>query len=196
MKDRNINHARFINQLPQIDSHLTTKIYVDNSIDEISLVRKNQDNYFNSHSLTIINSITLNTQAVKNNQVTTKAYVDQLHQQNEKSRPDLGIDFYNESNDLVKNNQDNDLNDKNLTNIDSITVIRDPTSDNEVTNKKNIDDELVKYTFLRFNQTLQIYLKIFVGNDIYNLTKYDKIQLIGVTENRYPNEGDSLLPKW
>ena len=45
LNDRNITNARFIqvNQLPQIDSHLTAKLYVDNSIDEISLVRNNQD---------------------------------------------------------------------------------------------------------------------------------------------------------
>ena len=41
LNDRNITNARFIqvNQLPQIDSHLTAKLYVDNSIDETSLLR-------------------------------------------------------------------------------------------------------------------------------------------------------------
>ena len=41
--DRNITNARFIqvNQLPQIDSRLTAKLYVDNSKDESSLVRNN-----------------------------------------------------------------------------------------------------------------------------------------------------------
>ena len=35
VNDRNITNARFIqvNQLPQIDSHLTAKLYVDNAID-------------------------------------------------------------------------------------------------------------------------------------------------------------------
>ena len=48
LNDRNITNARFIqvNQLPQINSHLTAKLYVDNSIDEQSLVRNNQDNDF------------------------------------------------------------------------------------------------------------------------------------------------------
>ena len=50
------------------------------------------------------------------------AYVDQFHQEIERTRRDLGIDFYDESNDLVKNNQDNNFNDKKLTNINSITV--------------------------------------------------------------------------
>ena len=53
-----------------------------------------------------------------------------------------------------------------------------------------------KKTSLRFNQTLQNYLKVSVGNDIYNLTKNDKIQLIVVTEIRSPNVRYSLLPKW
>ena len=157
LNDRNITNARFIqvNQLPQFDSHLTAKLYVDNAIDEVSLVRNNQDNDFNNYNLTTINSITLNKQAENDNEVITKAYVDQFHQENERSRRVLGIDFFDESNDLVKNNQDSDYNDNKLTNIDSVTVNRNPSSDNEVANKKYIDDELDKNTIVRFNKTLQ-----------------------------------------
>ena len=134
MNGRNITNARFIqvNQLPQTDSHLTAKLYVDNSIDEPSLVRNNQENDFENNKLTNIKSITLNTQAVNDNQVITKAYVDQFHQENERSRQDLGIDFYDETNDLVRNNQDNDFNDNKLTNIDSVTNNRNPSPNNEV----------------------------------------------------------------
>ena len=87
LNDKNITHARFIqvNQWPQLDSHLTRKLYVDNAIDEESLVRNNQDNDFNNNNLTNINSITLKTQAVNDNQVITKAYVDQLYEENERS---------------------------------------------------------------------------------------------------------------
>ena len=198
LNDRNITNARFIqvNQMPQIDSHLTAKLYVDNSIDEVSLVRNNKDNDFGNYNLTNINSITLNKPAENDNEVITKAYVDQFHQENERSRRDVGLDFYNESSDLVKNNQDNDLNDNKLKNLDSIQINRKPSSDNEVSNKKYIDDELDKNTVLRFNQTLQNYLKVSVGNDTYNLTKYDKIQITDTTEMRYPNIGRDLLQKW
>ena len=67
LNDRNITNAKFIQviQLPQIDSHLTAKLYVDNSIDEVSLVRNIQDNDFNNYNLFNINSITLNKQAQK-----------------------------------------------------------------------------------------------------------------------------------
>ena len=99
-------------------------------------------------------------------------------------------------NDLVKNNQDNDLNDNKLTSLDSITINRNPTADNELSNKKYVDDSIGEGTLLRFNQTLQNYLKVSVGNDIYNLSKYDKIHLIDVTENKCPNIGISFLPKW
>ena len=137
MHDRNITNARFIqvNQLPQIDSNLTAKLYVDNAIDESSLVRNNQDNDFNYYNLTNINSITLKTQAVNDNQVITKSYVDQFHQKIERSRRDLYMDFYDESNDLVKNNQDNDFNGKKLIALNSIRVIRNPTLDNELSKK-------------------------------------------------------------
>ena len=86
-------------------------------LDETSLVRNNQGNDFNNNNLTNIKNITLNTQAVIDNEVITKAYVDQFHLENERSRRDLGIDFYDESSDTVKNNQDNDFNYSKLTTI-------------------------------------------------------------------------------
>ena len=126
----------------------------------------------------------------------TKAYVDQFHQENKRSRRELGIDFYNESSDIVKNNQHNDLNDKKLTNLDSITIIRNPSSDNELSNENYIGDELDKNSIVRFNQTLQNYLKVSVGNDTYKLTKYNKIQLTDTTTMKAGNTGGYLLPYW
>ena len=54
LNNRNITKARFIqvNQLPQIDSHFTAKLYVGNAIDEESLFRNNQDNDLNNYNLT------------------------------------------------------------------------------------------------------------------------------------------------
>ena len=198
LNDKNITNARFIqvNQWPQIDSHLTAKLYVDTEIDQSSLVRNNQDNDLNNINLTNVYRITVNTQAVNDNQVLTKAYVDQFHQEKERSRRDLGIDFDKESSDIVKNNQDNDLNDNKLTNISSITINYNPTNDIHVSNKKYIDDELDKNTIVRFNQTVQNYLKVSVGNDIYNLTKYDKIQITDITTMQAGNTGGYLPPYW
>ena len=124
LNDRNFTNARFIqvNQRPQIDSHLTAKLYVDTDIAQPSLVRNDQDNDFNNNILTYINSIVLNKQARNDNRVITKAYVDQFHQENERSPRDVELDFYDESNDFVKKNQDKDPNDIKLTNIDSLTV--------------------------------------------------------------------------
>ena len=196
MNDRNITNARFIqvNQWPQIDSHLTAKLYVDTEIDQPSVVRNNQDNDFNNNNFTNINSITLNTQAVNDNQVITKAYVDQFHDDNERNRRDVGLSFYNEEVDLVKNNQDNDFNNIELTNINSITVNNNPTDDNHVSNKKYVDDQLDKNTIVRFNQTLDNYLQVSVGNTSYKLTKYDKIQITDTTVIRVGNGGAFILP--
>ena len=135
------------------------------------MVRNNQNNDFNNNNSTTVSRIALNKQSENDKEVTTKAYVDQFHQENERSRRDLGIDFYDESSSLVKNNQDNDLNDNKLTNINSITINNNPTDDNHVSNKKHFDDELDKNTIFRFNQSLQNYLKVSVCNDTYNLTK-------------------------
>ena len=49
---------------------------------------------------------------------------------------------------------------------------------------------------LRFNQTITIYLKVSVGNDIYNLIKYDKIQLTDTTVMNPGNTGGYLLSYW
>ena len=105
LNEGNFTNARFFQfiHLPQIDSHLTAKLYVDNSRDESSLVRNNHDKDFKNETLTNINSITLKKQAENDNEVITKAYVDQFHQENERSRRDVGLDFYDGSNDLVKN---------------------------------------------------------------------------------------------
>ena len=46
---------------------------------------------------------------------------------------------------------------------------------------------------LRFNQTLQNYLKVSVGNDIHNVTKYDKIQITGTTKIKFGKTGANFL---
>ena len=198
LNDRNITNCRFlsVNQLPQIDSQLTAKLYVDTEIDQTTLLRLHPDEKFDLDNQ---DSITLNstlTDPITTIEIPTKAYIDSLHEENERSLRDLGIDFYDESKDLVKNNQDNDFNVNKLTNIDSVTVNRNPTLDNELSIKKYIDNELDKNTIVRFNQTLSNYLKVTVGNDIYNLSKYNKIQLTDTTIIKYPNTGGYLLPGW
>ena len=247
LNDRNITNCRFlsVNQLPQIDSHLTAKLYVDkaisDSIDESSLLRLDTDekltqdtivlnstltspktitelptkNYvdnkfndpsiikntdhadFNNNYLDNVRMITVTELPEWPNELTSKFYVDrvlsellsyvnELHEINRNKR-DLSSVF---------NDQDNEFDNNKLTNLDSVTVNRNPNLDNELANKKYIDDELDKNTVLRFNQTLQNYLKVSVGNDTYNLTKYDKIQITDTTELRYPNIGSDLLQKW
>ena len=106
------------------------------------------------------------------------------------------MSFYDEEVDLVKTNQDNDLKDNKLTNINSITIINNPIDDNHISNKKYIDDELDKNTILRFNQTLENYLKVSVGNDTYNLTKYNKIQITDTTVMKAGYTGGYLQPYW
>ena len=182
--------------MPQIDSHLTAKLYVDNAVDESSLLRLDPNeklNLNNQDSIILNSTLTSPTTIIE---IPTKAYIDSLHDTHEISRRDLDLDFYDESSDLVKNIQHNDLNDNKLTNIDSITINRNPNSDNELANKKYIDDELDKNTTVRFIQTLENYPKVSVGNDTYNLTKFSKISIIDITEIKFPNTGSQLLQKW
>ena len=224
LNDRNITNARFIqvNQLPQIDSHLTAKLYVDNDIsdginesrlrlypDTISKleergyivldssvtsprtileipIKEYVDHKFNDPSIirntdhvdfndkVIHNArwIRVNEMPVMPNDLTpilyvqnalsdVISYVDSLHEST-RNRRDLSSVF---------NDQDNEFDNNKLTNLDGVTVNRNPTSDNEFSNKKYVDDSIGKGTLLRFNQTLQSYLIVSVGNDRYNLTK-------------------------
>ena len=78
----------------------------------------------------------MNTQAVNDNQVLTKAYVDELYQENEQSRRDLALYFQNESSDLVKNTKDNDFNDNKKTRLERSSIKGNPSTDYEVSNKK------------------------------------------------------------
>ena len=39
-------------------------------------------------------------------------------------------------------------------------------------------------------------MKVSVGNDINNLTKYDRIQITDITIIKYPNTGGYLLQNW
>ena len=138
----------------------------------------------------------MNKQAENDNEVITKAHVDQFRRENERSRRDVGLIFFDESNDLVKNNQDNDLNDNKLSNIDSITVNRNPSSDNELANKKYVANELDKNTIVRIIQTLQNYLKVSVGNEIYNLNKFNEIQITDTNQIRSGISGSTVLQGW
>ena len=53
------------------------------------------------------------------------------------------------------NDQDNEFVSLNLTNLDIVTVNRNLGSDNELSNKKYIDDTIVECTLIKFNQTPQ-----------------------------------------
>ena len=104
-------------------------------------------------------------------EIPTKSYVDSLHESSRNGR-DLSSVF---------KDQDNEVDNNILTNLDSVTVNRDPSLDIELSTKKHIDIELDKNTIVRFSQTLQNYLKVSVGSDTYNFTKYDKIQITDTT---------------
>ena len=76
-------------------------------------------------------------------EISTKSYVDSLHEIN-RNRRDLSSVF---------NDQGNKPDKKKLASLDSVTIIRNPSSDNEVSNKKNVDDSIGECTLVRFKQT-------------------------------------------
>ena len=226
LNNRNITNARFIqvSQLPQIDSHLTAKLYVDNAIsdgvNESSLLRLDPDAKLKQYTIILVSTLTSPTTILG---ISTKKYVD------------------NKFNDpsIIKNTDHVDFNDKILDNVHSIKVNSYPTLDEQLTPKFYVDHFVLdrvdeasllrldpkemlhldskrdsiflnssltspttiielptksyvdslhgekersrrdlgldfydeSSTLIRFNQTLQNYLKVSLGNDTYNLTK-------------------------
>ena len=54
----------------------------------------------------------------------------------------------------------------NSTNLDCVSVNRNLSSDNELAKKKYVVDSLGSGNILQFNQALQNYLKVSIGNDV------------------------------
>ena len=94
------------------------------------------------------------------------------------------------------NDQNNEFDNNNLTNLDSVSIIRNPSLDNEVSNQNYVHDSIGEGTLLRFNQTLTDYLKVSLGNDTYHLHKNDKIKITDMKIIKYRNTGGYLLQNW
>ena len=127
LNDRNVTNARFIqvNQLPQIDSHLTAKLYVDNaisdSVDESSLLTLDTDEKLTQDTI-VLNSTLTSPKTIL--EIPTKNYVD-----------DKFIDSS-----MIKNKDHVDVNDKVLDNVHSIKVKSYPTLDEQLTPKFYVDN--------------------------------------------------------
>ena len=142
--------------MPAVREHLTPKNSVDQTVsywlDEISMLGldSNEKVKLDKQDSIIINS-SLTTPKTRI-ELPTKSNVDSL-QERSRNRRDLSSVF---------NDQDNENDNNKLTNLGSVSVKRDPCSDNELANMIYIDNELDKNTVLRFNQTLENYLKVSV----------------------------------
>ena len=182
---------------PKTILEIPTKNYVDKKFNDPSIIKNTHHVDFNDKCFDNVRWIKVKELPEWNNDLTPKFYVDKalcdilpyvndMHEINRNRRDLLS----------VFNDQDNEFDNNKLFNLDSIAVNRNPNFDNELANKKYIDDELDKNTVLRFNQTLENYLKVSVGNSTYNSAKNDKIQITDTTFSKYPNSGGYLLQNW
>ena len=164
------------------------KYYVDRALfywlHELSLLRLDPDRKLelDEQDSIIPNSTLTSPKTII--EIATKSYADSLHEIN-RIRRDLF---------LVFKDQDNEFDNNKLSSLDIVTVNTDPRSDNELSNKKIVDDSIGEGTIVRFSQALQNYLKVSVGNDTYNLTKYDKKQITDTTIIKSGNTGVTILP--
>ena len=131
--DKNLDNVRLVkvNSLPAVREHLTLQIYVDEDIsfwlDELSLLRLDPDEKLKQveQDSIILNSSFTSLKTII--EVPTKSYVDSLHESIRKRR-DLSSAFNDHDNEF-------DINNNKSTNLDSVTFNRNPSSDNEVSNK-------------------------------------------------------------
>ena len=94
---------------------------------------------------------------------------------------------------MVKKNGNNDFKDKKLTNIKSVSVNRNPSPDDEIVDKKYVDDSIGENTIFRFIQTIDNSLKASAWSVKNNPTKWDKIQTTDKTIIEFQNTGGYLL---
>ena len=121
--DKNLDNVRFVkeNSMPAVRKHLTPEFYVDNvisySVGESSLLRLDPGERLglDEEDSIILNSILTIPRTVI--ELPTKSYVVSLQEIN-RNRRDLSSVF---------NDQDDEFDDNKLTNLDSVTVKRNPS---------------------------------------------------------------------
>ena len=134
--------------MPAVRELLTPKYYVDQAffynMDEVSLLRLDPDQQLKlDEKDSLIPNSTLNAPKTII-ELPTKSYVDSLHESS-RNRRDLSSVF---------NDQDNEFDNNKLTNLDSITVTRNPSSDDELPKKNYVDELLDSGNILKIIQTL------------------------------------------
>ena len=146
-KKKNPENVRFVkvNSLPAVREHLTPKFYVDEAIshyaDESSMLRLDPDEKLkrDQQDSIIVNSTLTSGKTIIG--IPTKSNVDSLHENRRNRREFLS----------ALNDQGNGFDKNKLTNLDSVVVNGDPSSDNELTNKKYVEDSIGKGTISSFN---------------------------------------------
>ena len=135
--------------MPAVRKQLTPKFFVDQVISyhvhETSFLRLNPNE---ENNLDEQDSISLNFSAISPKttiELPTKNYVDSLHEIN-RNRRDISSVF---------NAQDNEFDVNKLFNLDSVVVNRNPSSGNELANKRYIDDSIGEGSIARFRKSHQ-----------------------------------------
>ena len=186
LNDGNITNARFVqvNELPQINSHLTAKLYVDNAIsdgvNEQSLLRIDPDEKLKRDTIIPISTLTLPKTKIE---LPTKNYVD------------------NKINDhsILKNTDHVDFNDKNLHNVRCNKVNQMPAFVEHLTPKLYVDNaihEIRGYVdkLYEIKRTRRDLSSVFIDQD--NEFDNNKLTILdSVTVNREPSSEKELANK-
>ena len=145
--DEILDNVRFVkvNSRPAVRKHLTPNCFVDetlsHSVDVSSLlgVDPNEKLEIDERYSKFLNSFLTSPKTII--EKPTNLYVDSLHD-TIRNRQDLSSVFNDQDKDFVANE---------LFNLVSVTVNRNPNSDNQLANKKYVNDSIWGRKILRFN---------------------------------------------
>ena len=126
------------------------------------------------------NQITILKQPESKSDVTNKEYVECFIERGELNKKTI-----------VRNNVDNDFNNKNILNVNSFEKSNDKFNDNNVVNKKYTDS----LKLIRYEEESVEYVRVNILDNDYYLKVYQEDSLIDVTTYIVTNMGSDLLPK-
>ena len=123
----------------------------------------------------------MNHDAVEDNDLVTLAYVKSLHEDNERSRRDVGLNFYDENDNLVKNNITNDFNDNKILNVQSIEINNEPINDRDAVNKEYVDNK-TDYFSPYFDNDRDEYVTTAKGHIVMNDFNIENVRFMCINQ--------------
>ena len=153
LNDKCLENVRFVkvNSMPAVGEHLSPKNIkgIFYWLDEVSLLRLDPNEKLKLKEQDSINLNSTLTSPKAIIKLLTKSFVDSFHE----------INRNRQNSSSVFNYQDNEFDNTKFNSLDSVSVNRNISSDNELSNKKYVDDSIGESTISQLNKHYKIISK-------------------------------------